>query len=479
MSFLNSPSDLIFLANRVELNGLAHRAWKGIDTWPVIRNTILSTSRTQKIVNSRRSSGELFIEVVVSIAHIIAIVFTSRRSINFIFSDPKYSAKIGDRFLFKDADIIVELDRDKKHDNLVLVQRRNLLRPYKTKSYSLFGLIFLCLLLSRGYFFLNRRLLRSFVSSSLTVGDAVVLGTEVQIDQCAKNLCFVKVLSLFLKTLFVFFNTERNVISCYYSPLGMAVCAASAALGINVVDIQHGVGGENMRAYGRWLNLPERGQNTLPNVFFCWTRFDCNAISKWAKRTTRHRAFVTGNTWLQYLSSLEGAGDSVFLKHVRARSLGKKLILFSASNRVIPEVVAELALRCSGECILMVRMHPSQCNDDDLRSARDGLSNKIDNIIVSSPYDVELFSLLRYVDLHVTESSATIYDAGFLGIHSVILNEEGLDYFSEMIDDGLATFCLDLNQLIAIVETVDRQKGARLANFSNDDVRTLLAEVSK
>src|SRR5690606_17307926 len=72
---------------------------------------------------------------------------------------------------------------------------------------------------------------------------------------------------------------------------------AARRVGIPSVDIQHG----NQRDifYHKWMNVPTKGYNIVPNYFWCWEKEDAEAINRWANLTSIHEAIIGGNPWIE------------------------------------------------------------------------------------------------------------------------------------------------------------------------------------
>lgn len=454
---MRTPTEELAAINALEASAPVHFQLMGIDCWPIVRNTITSLAL---IRNGRSNKVGSIKDLILSIFDLVLLLLFPRMESVFIVSDIKYLTKINDVPYLKDTSVIRTLLEKSGYNCQVLMQSpaSKLGKSLDTKS--LQSVILVCSLLSRAIsVFWVPKSMRTALDRIFLNHTSIYHLSSSHRKLVVRNIFFVIFMCAFFQLLLKRSSTKKCFIICYYSPLGMAICAACKKMEIESIDIQHGVSGKNMRAYARWSHLPKSGQNTLPETFFCWTDFDSGAINNWARNTTAHRARVSGNIWRQYLAEMPLASSAGVDHFVSQIAGSRRTILFSARSKHLPSILETIICKAPKDFCFLIRMHPNSINTDDTHFMKNTLSKYSAKCIVTSNLDIDLRDILLQSDIHITEQSATVYDALYEGIHSIIIDDAGADYFSEQIDAGYATFSKDTDVIMSVIENVSNING--------------------
>lgn len=248
----------------------------------------------------------------------------------------------------------------------------------------------------------------------------------------------VKAYSSFFEKVLKKLNPVLGFVVGYYGPRGMAFNLACNNLGIISVDVQHGVAGDFNAAYGNWSKVPKEGYELLPSVFWCWSKTDVDAIEKWNKKLFRpHKALLGGNL-LANLWDDNKYGSNVFLE----RNKGRQNILITLSsigkhNEILFKKIIKVIKKLPKNWKWWIRLHP--CNFSERNKVENLLKeNKIFNFEIDIVNSLPLYSILRHMDIHITYVSATVIDADFFAVPSIITGEDGVEYFRKQISSGSA-----------------------------------------
>jgi len=428
-----SPYDLMSVVNRLEKSGGRHFHYMGVDCWPVLRNTFMTVAVHG--VSSRAHKLTLRMFVKASIDLFTIFLFGGRRR-SLILTDFKYRTVFKEKEYLREASVISDIIQEAGESTTILTQG---ISPASAavESRAIYLLTAVCYVLAKVF---------AAVSPNKDVWIYVSrLFDDIQSDEYSasssdiaigvRNIYFVIIARFFLKSLLKRLRPKRCYVVCYYSCIGMALCAAGNDLGIDVVDLQHGVGGRNMRSYGKWVGIPETGFNTLPSSFFCWTEYDKKAIDEWAQSTNgAHRAWVTGNIWRQFVvaSEKKGARESYLADAIKGYS---KVVVYTARSAKLSPVVIAVLKEASCDYVFLIRVHPDVV-EGDLKETERMLRNIGGNVIILPASSCRIDSLMRCADVHITEWSASVYDALFEGVPSIVLTDTGEQYFEAFVKEG-------------------------------------------
>jgi hypothetical protein len=251
----------------------------------------------------------------------------------------------------------------------------------------------------------------------------------------------------------------------YYGMLGMAFCLACRECGIVSVDIQHGVQNDLHPAYGRWRRLPSAGYELMPAVFWCWSEEEAETNRKWSGRVTEwHRPVVGGNPYLEMFRDSNNSLVRSFDQQVAAvggrHNADLHILMTLRPGTGLSDLLRQAIAVSPESWFWWVRLHPGMMTDwKKIRSMTRSL--RPSGVELDAATDLPLHSLLRRVNVHVTECSSTVIEAEHFGVPSVVAHETGALYYRRQIDSGVAVTAFTPTELIEAI----RAQAARQGDF--------------
>ena len=264
-------------------------------------------------------------------------------------------------------------------------------------------------------------------------------------------------LANFFEKLLLRLNPSVAFVINYYSLVGMAFNLACHRREILSIDIQHGVQGKYHCAYAPWHNIPENGYDLLPSRFWCWSQVDKNLIQEWAPSTvTYHQAIAGGNLWLNQWKDdnheLVKTYDSL-TKSIVEKNVSKKHVLLTLQpiQNPLPDWILHTIKAMSDRTHWWIRLHPGMIrNSKEIKRKLN--SHKIDNFEFYQATYLPLYSILRCIDLHVTQWSSTVLEAAEFQVPSVITHPNGENIYGDQIALKVAIVAHDSQELVNCID---------------------------
>lgn len=234
---------------------------------------------------------------------------------------------------------------------------------------------------------------------------------------------------------------------CYYSTLRFGINHAAFQAGVSTVEIQHGGMGRDHVSYSGWSKLPHQGYSLLPQIFWLWDESSKQLIEKWTEGNRYHTAVLGGNPWLPYVK--EKIDVFSFPKD-------RSIILYTLQYSEIPNHVLEAIKLTPDHFQWWIRLHPRKLESKSI------IKNILDNSgIDPDRYEIEkatsypLPAILLNTHVHLSGSSGAVIEAAQMGVYSLILEEIGTVYYSDLIDKGKAKATLGTKEILEAVSTVE------------------------
>jgi hypothetical protein len=216
-----------------------------------------------------------------------------------------------------------------------------------------------------------------------------------------------------------------------------ALCRSARALQIPVCDLQHGVITDEMAWYGAAHRSATPPQE-LPDTFLCWDEPSATTLRRWApaKGVAVH---VVGNPWFQRFRE-RARGDELVedaLRTGRIFQVDKPVVLHSLSwgmelyytkpsfNGLIVSSLVEAILATADSWNWLLRLHPVQVRGQEGRRALAFLERTfghLDSVDWRVSSELPLPVVLAQTDVHITDLSSIVIEAGWFGIRSALLN---------------------------------------------------------
>lgn len=211
----------------------------------------------------------------------------------------------------------------------------------------------------------------------------------------------------------------------YLIPLFMA----ARRLGIECIDVQHGnMPGYNL-PYNRWEEMPEKGYKIWPSSILVWSRREKQHVLNTFNGVIKPVVFGYPHLVMEKNSSSSNALQEleVFCQKHPFR------VLVSLSEQLsLPPIIQECAAdpRAREYGIgFVIKRNPKQ------RAVE--IPENLENVFSSDKLDRSaFFSLTEGAHLHLTESSACLYEADYAGLHTMLFGSGWKLHFKDMADSG-------------------------------------------
>lgn len=235
-------------------------------------------------------------------------------------------------------------------------------------------------------------------------------------------------------------GVKHLFVVCYYDAKCFSFMLAANRLGLQTIDLQHGVQGKQHMAYAKWpLDILCRVK-FLPTHFYVWDRSSFNTILEWKQDTDK--VLLGSNKWFEE----------------RIKKVSDNIILLSLQpvDDFLPDYLLSLIKGYTGNKKWYARLHPRQMDEiDKIESlfAREGLLEKVD---VRKASHTPLTDLLQHTAIHITFYSSVAIEAGYFQIPTYFLSEKGMSYFTDFLDEKLI-YCYpkdDFTEVLAKLDTI-------------------------
>lgn len=255
------------------------------------------------------------------------------------------------------------------------------------------------------------------------------------------------------------------------------VCAAKQ-LGIETVDLQHGVQAGWSPVYNHWQAVPQQGYSLLPDTFWVWGDYDAGKI----RETFGHnsdvsgvRALVGGFPWLDRQKDFvnESLPKPLHkLVEARADELGRKIGLLTLQDQTTFPLLFKQIIEQSSDCITwLIKRHPKHRNID--------LSAIKGKALYGKEFDsVSFLTLIRAVDIHLTECSTAVIEADYFGVPSVVTGEQGILNYSDFIEQGTVHYIKSAEELNERLDSILATSGtSRMGVIDNSVLEQVLRDL--
>jgi len=234
----------------------------------------------------------------------------------------------------------------------------------------------------------------------------------------------------------------------FYRVEAMAMSLACHRLGIRVVEYQHGAQNDYHSMYTNWNNIPEKGYELIPDVFWMWGTAPKLRIQNWASKTNKHKGIVGGNLWMSY--ARDNMSSSTGIESFYGKN--KVNILVSLQGDLyFPEFLSKIMHFQSNNISWHFRDHPRLPISKELRRKIESDSNAE----IEFSTKESLYSLLIHSDIHVTGYSTVAFEAQSFEVPTIFTHINAFNgYEKEIGSNGLyyadneAYFNVLLNKLI-------------------------------
>ncbi len=430
----------------------------GVRIWPWLRIRLMWDFRIGLIRtdNSRQDTGGR-LRLVSSFFHeslkLIGALFRRKPVGRLFLSRASYRAQVGSVWCDKFCDSYSFLHPSENGSDQILEMATNYCyrvpRTADSNVLPVNGLIYFYLRLASflGYFMSVGRKVRldGFEAFMAELGKFGFSTKGWEAARLAKRFRRILYLARLFRIYLKVVKPRQVFVVCYYEEHTFALVLAANQLGIETVDIQHGVQGYDHPAYTPFASVPEGGWSLVPDWFFVWDEPSWRNIQNW--NSNRHRAEIVGNLWSNLWN------DEAWKKDHRgiAPSDKRKIILVTVQpiHDTLPDFVLSSLARLPEDFDIYLRLHPRQLHELDSYQRLVASYGLADRVNIAEASNIPLPVILDDTVCHLTHSSSVVMECCHQGIPSVIYNELGITkYWNDYSPSGLLHSGLNEKDLI-------------------------------
>lgn len=389
-------------------DGLAELMSFGHQVWPVVRNKYWAQLLSQ--VSGAKSSSKRDFRLLKNVAYGFRSFFRTYEYIFFSAPDNRklINGKYYDRFTDPIADLVGQ-----NHTCTVELTNGTHYSPSLTHSkhvVSHIGIKIIGLIISKFISINNHPVLD-------TIG--IEYGIQINYKQVMKEFIANYWLMIILYKLW---KPKQIYVVCYYTYLD--VIAAAHKLGIPVIELQHGIIGNQHPAYNSNLLLKKK---YFPDFIFAFGQFDKEILLK-SVLFSHVKILVLGSWLLEYSLKKNSYSE---IKNLREKYLNgefKKIILITSQETIEEKLISfvkEVSIVTSEYLYLFL---PRNYND-----VYDQIFESYQNIIV--PVNENFYTLMQIVDAHATVYSTCALEATKYDVLNILIDIDGMatKYFSNVL----------------------------------------------
>ncbi|HZO09716.1 MAG TPA: hypothetical protein VFC77_10060 [Myxococcota bacterium] len=225
------------------------------------------------------------------------------------------------------------------------------------------------------------------------------------------------------------------VLDCWYGREAMGAAMAAHALGIPVIDLQHGIQGGAHPLYAGWGKAPAGGYEVFPDRFWVWGAADAESLVASNPGAFGPEAVrVAGHRWLAAWTQRDGDPHRAALLARTERLVGGRRALLVTLQKGVPfrDALVPLVRHAPADWLWLVRPHRQMKVDPAQLEAelRDATGRAVD---VRGAARLPLYALLRACAWHVTGFSTCALEALAFGVPTLLTHESGAHAYADLV----------------------------------------------
>lgn len=437
---MKSLSEILKEINRIELNEDVNKiSFKGILLWPIIRAHLSVESLKGNIATN---VDNIFLRIWVLIADSFTLLkFHNliRKNIFFVYGyDPSGKYIINNNIIHKQANPI--RDYVGKDDFYLLeFGTRNFNTPRLDHIVNVSLLFSFYKTIFFPVNFIKKRIRRVSLEQQIDkLSKKYKIDNKVwnNIDDFFEKKSFFDFLIRLIKPKQIFLKSFNNTTA-------FSLIYVANKNYIPTIDYQHGQQGDNNLNYTNWFSIPSLGYQLLPRYFWLWGSNFEKKFDPWLSKQKYHKTIIVGNLWFNFVKNNKELFPLVNLK----KDVNVN-VLVCLQKTHIPKLI-EQAIICSKGVRWYFRLHPRELNNKvKLLKALNDLN------VQSSLFEIEISnnslieSLLQSVDVVITEWSTVAYEALLFKKKSIVIHENGLNAYSQLIKENKIYYINELKELL-------------------------------
>ena len=265
------------------------------------------------------------------------------------------------------------------------------------------------------------------------------------------RIVFIFFLSKFLEKLLNRLKVKKIYQAIYYDNFGFALSLAADRLKVLNICMQHGGQSEHNPAFGNWNLIDKNGYKFLPNIFSCWDEKSSLGLRNLVNLSNRHKVQIDGYQWLTTFKNIKPDDSASSLRNENKINI---LITLQPSFQVENSFIIDFFEKNNKKINLLIRLHPRQVSLKNFEFYKN-LFNKMEIVDIETISKKPLLESLSIADFHLTAFSSSIFEANFLGIKSILIDNRGKNYFNDYIDGHSISFADNTKSLEKLIFHTD------------------------
>lgn len=237
----------------------------------------------------------------------------------------------------------------------------------------------------------------------------------------------------------------------------LGTIGAAKELQIPVVEIQHGVFNEFYTVYQWPIFYRDRKTELLvPDKIFMWGQYWID-VQKRLGFWRRSDLVLYGNPKMTLFKSkligLREENKQLVISQNRINILYTSSSLYRQESILYLENLLNTSI-CRGLPIYInIKLHPYE--DEEYQFYKEALVDKYPlNCKVNYHLDKPLYDYFIDSDLHLSVVSAAIFESIEIGLPTVIINNEGREYYSDIVKKGILKYTKTNEDIIKIINSM-------------------------
>lgn len=291
------------------------------------------------------------------------------------------------------------------------------------------------------------------------------------------NLFWIDYLAEFYEKILRQYKPKIVFLVCFYSTDGMALSLACSRLKINLVDYQHGSQNNFHPMYSNWNSVPKEGYEIIPDYFWMWSDIFAKKIKIWSSIINKHNTFIGGNLWFSFVKSNYSPYSMGLNKTNLLFKDNKKItILFTLQgDDYFPDFLFDFLNRFKSKYNFIFRDHPRLPLSDQIK----GKLKLISQSHIDEISNLDLYVLLKNIDIHMTASSTVAFEAQSLNKPTIFYHINAINGFANLIGRNGFYFADNDTALENTINKIIRIKGNNLQYIKNDFFKKDLSSLSR
>tara|TARA_A100001015_G_scaffold321098_1_gene450116 strand:+ start:2690 stop:4216 length:1527 start_codon:yes stop_codon:yes gene_type:complete len=282
-------------------------------------------------------------------------------------------------------------------------------------------------------------------------------------------------------------KAKFGVLVGYGTQSGLAFNLACSKKGVKTIELQHGMVSQSLPRYYGWTNVPSKGYEFLPDVFWCWNKSEVSSVYEWTNKATKHRALPHGNIYLQQREKYASQQSKKIVTDFRnaTNSFEKICLVTLQAPNVEPDWLLEAILASPPSTFWLFKFHPADLKKASRISKIKNYFNKkdLDNFdleFANNP-SLNIYDCIDVADNVVSAFSSTLLEALMLNKIPVVIHSEGLVHYSNYVSSGEMLYLENpddfLRYFSATKSNSDNLANLNLGADNKDSTQSVMQEI--